>query len=107
MTETGELTVVQVREIFREAGHHVPSRKRAVTIVNALPNMAQATGWSEREVLDTCLENYASGAVNRLVKAYQDIQRRGRQDAPQYAATRRGQRDALRAQRRAQRKGRR
>jgi len=107
MTETDEITVEQVRAMFREAGHHIPSKKRAQAIVNALPDMALATGWSEREVLDVCLENYRGGAVDRLVKAHRDAQRRGQQDAPRRATVRRVSREALRAQRQAHRKGRR
>jgi len=102
-----EITVEFVRDIFREAGHHVPSKKRAQSIVNALPNMTQATGWSEREVLDLCVLNYRNGAVDRLVKAWRDAQRQGRREAPQHAAERRASRQALRVQRRQYQRGRR
>ena len=68
MTEIDKITIEKVRALFREAGHHVPSKKRARAIVAALPNMATATGWSEREVLDTCLENYHGGAVDRRLR---------------------------------------
>lgn len=102
-----EITVEFVRDIFREAGHHVPSQKRAQAIVDALPGMALATGWTEREVLDVCVLNYRNGAVDRLVKAHQDVGRGIRRDGPQHAGARRMQRDELRARHRTHRKGRR
>ena len=107
MTGTGEITVEFVRDIFREAGHHVPSKKRAQAIVDALPNMALATGWTEREVLDIVVLNYRNGAVDRLVKAWRDAQRRGQRPMPQHAAERRASRQVLRDQRRQHQRGRR
>lgn len=71
-----EIAIEVVQQAFRQAGHHVPSKKRAQAILDALPAGAAATGWTQAEVLDVCVENYAGGAVERLLGLERDRERR-------------------------------
>lgn len=66
------MSVDKVQQLYRQAGHHVPSKKRATAIVNALPFMATSCGMSTTEVLEVCVINHSNGATDRLVKAHKD-----------------------------------
>lgn len=70
------MKVDTVQRAYREANCHVPSKRRAQEIIDALPFMATATGMSEADVLETCIVNHANGATDRLVRAHKDYLRR-------------------------------
>lgn len=71
------MTVDQIQQAYKEAGHHTPSKKRAGDILAALPFMAVSTAMSEADVLEVCVVNHANGATRRLVIAHKDFLRDG------------------------------
>lgn len=70
------MNIDAIRQAYKDASHHVPSRRRAQEIIDALPFMAIATNLSEADVLEVCITNHANGATDRLVRTHKDHLRR-------------------------------
>ena len=57
----------QIQGFFRDAGAHVPDDEMAQKIADSLPVASLSTGWSQRMVFMTSLQNRQDGAIERLL----------------------------------------